>query len=793
MPFTSLRPNLLALAITLGSSLSPYALAEGAHHFDIPAAPLGETLSRIARDTGHVLSVSPELLRDKQAPAIRGEMTEQQAVEQALQGSGLRLGVTPGGTWNLYPAAESGALELGATTVGAVLLGATTEGTGSYTTGVTSTATRLGLSLRETPQSVSVVTRQQMDDQNMQSLEDVAKAATGITTSKGYGTERPLYFSRGFQVSDLQFDGVPSSISEDFSMDVLSGNNMAIYDRVEIVRGANGLLQGAGNPSAAINLVRKRPTDSYKLKAEVSAGSWDNYRTQVDVGGPLNEQGTLRGRTVVLYNSGNSYVDRAEKDNQLFYAIGEADLSDATTISLGAVLQRDYHDGYDWGGLPTRNNGSFYPFSRSTSMAADWTHLNKLNRTLFADVRHQLNDDWKLTVNASTTWSNADFLAFYGYHQSGDDMLLYTNDTKYDQAQSSLDATLNGNFEWLGRKHDLVFGASARRDRLINESRYNSNTITVDIPTYDPGAVPAPVYAYERMAYRNKRKDKGLYGAVRLNPLDDLHLIAGSRVSWVDYQSKGPDSGDRFTENAKLIPYAGVVYDLSELTSLYASYTEIYKLQSNYDISNKLLQPMTGSNYEVGMKNEFLDGRLNTAIALFQVDLAHMPDEVVGAPRICGPGRSSRCYEEGGKVRNRGFDVEVSGEILSGWNGVLGYTYSHPEYVTGTKKGTIYATETGPQRLFKLASTYQLPGALQDWRVGGNVYHQSRIYRGMVEQGAYNLVDFNAHYTVSDNLSVQLNLNNAFDKKYYSSIYDTSGGNYMGAPRNFAITLRYEN
>lgn len=103
------------------------------------------------------------------------------------------------------------------------------------------------------------------------------------------------------------------------------------------------------------------------------------------------------------------------------------------------------------------------------------------------------------------------------------------------------------------------------------------------------------------------RKDKGIYAATRLNPTDDLHVILGSRLSWVDYDTQGPWETDRFKEDRKVIPYGGIVYDITDKTSVYASYTEIYKLQSNYSVDNKLLAPTTGSNYEIGLKNELFD------------------------------------------------------------------------------------------------------------------------------------------------------------------------------------------
>lgn len=345
--------------------------------FTIVAQPLDSALTRLADQAGLRIIFNSDEISGMRSAGLRGAYTINEALEQLLRGSGYGYEYVNDKTLTLRKiAADSSALELGATDVNALGLGATTEGTGSYTTGLTSTATRLGLSPRETPQSISVVTRQQMDDQNMQSLEDVAKAATGISTVKGFGTERPLYYSRGFQVDDLQFDGLPSSVTESFSMDVMSVNNMAMYDRVEIVRGANGLMQGAGNPSAAINMVRKRPTREYQLKAEISAGSWDNYRTQLDVGGPLNAEGTLRGRTVLMYNTKNSYQDYAGKDNQLFYAIGEADLSDATTVALGASFQQDNNNGYDWVVCPptwTAARTTSRARSRSPASGPIWT------------------------------------------------------------------------------------------------------------------------------------------------------------------------------------------------------------------------------------------------------------------------------------------------------------------------------------------------------------------------------------------------------------------------------------
>ncbi|WP_426811138.1 TonB-dependent siderophore receptor [Pseudomonas sp. WOUb67] len=786
--------QLPALALTLALPLAAQAQDQQLT-LNIPAQPMSSALQAFAEQTGVQVLYEPGAVQNLRSGALNGRYKLDESVRILFRESGLRYQLRDN-TLTLQASHESdSAMLLDATSIQSAALGATTENTGSYTTGVTSTATRLGLSPRETPQSVSVVTRQQMNDQNMQSLEDVAMAATGINTVKGFGTERPLYYSRGFQVDDLQVDGLPTSVTESFSMDVMSVNNMAMYDRVEIVRGANGLLQGAGNPSAAINMVRKRPTRDYQLKAEIGAGSWDNYRTQLDVGGPLNAEGTLRGRTVLMYNNRNSYQDYAGKENQLFYVIGEADLSDSTTLTVGGSLQQDNNNGYDWGGLPTHKDGSFFDFSRSTSLAGKWAYLDKLNRNVFADIKHSFNEDWNLTVATNLIWSNADFLAQVGYHTADSDSMMqyYPNSARYDDEQINLDAALNGAFNLGGQKHEVVVGTSMRRDRLQYVTGSPAIYPKVDVLDFDSSQFPKPEIVGDLTPSRHVRKDKGIYAATRLNPTDDLHVILGSRLSWVDYDTQGPWETDRFKEDRKVIPYGGIVYDLTDQASVYASYTEIYKLQSNYSVDNKLLAPTTGSNYEIGLKNELFDGRLNTSLALFQVDLTGLPQVVPEAGRVCGPNRDARCYTEGAKVRNRGFDAEVSGELMPGWNASMGYTYSHPKYVAGASKGDTYGTENSPQRLFKAATTYQLPGELDQWRVGTSIYHQSKLYLNNITQSAYNLVDLNANFRVNQNVSVQLNLNNVFDEKYYTAIFSPDTGNYYGAPRNFALTLRYEN
>lgn len=790
-----------ALALSFAGSLMATASAWAQPlAYDIPAGNLGETLSQFGAASGVMITFSSGETSGLNSPGLHGSYELQEGFAQLLRGSGLRVTQVGEKRYVLTKAESGSSLELGATTINGAGLGAVTEGSGSYTTGSTATATKLAMSLRETPQSVTVITRQRMNDENAQSLDDVARTTPGITYTK-IGTERSTYYSRGFEINDLQFDGIPTNISENYSMDVMSTSNMAIYDRVEVVRGANGLMQGTGNPSAAINLVRKRPTRDFRLGAELGAGSWDNYRSQIDVSGPLDDEGRFRGRAVAYYSTGNSFRDGAGKDNQLLYLVGEADLDESTTLTVGATIQQDRNNSYDWGGLNTRTNGSFYPLSRSASLAGDWAYLDKTNYTVFSDLTHQFDNDWKLTLALNAITSDAQFLSSYPArvtsNPTGNQYTLPISKVGYDDRQYGLDLYTTGPFSALGREHQLMFGANLRRDDFDAAIYKATNTPSIDITSYDWSNIPTPIVnPSSRADYNYVRKDKGVYGATRLSVTDSLSLILGSRVSWSEYDIDSPSTVDSYKENRHVVPYAGLVYDLDTHHTLYASYTEIYKTQSYFGLGNKLLQPIEGDNYEVGIKGEYFDGRLNTSLALFQTNLSHMPEAIAGAS-TCGVTGTSSCYEEGGKVQNNGFEIEINGQPVEGWNLGAGFTYSDPEYVAGKNKGTDYYTRI-PRRLLKLSTDYRLPGNLHQWRVGGEVFAQSRTYTQAstydIEQGGYALVNLHLNYQIDDHFNVQYNLNNALDKTYYQTLPTSNnfGGLYYGEPRNFAVTLRYQ-
>ncbi len=783
----------------LGWALATAAVhaADPAQSYQIAPGPLGRALAEVAATAGIALSFDPALTQGRQSPALSGNHTPREALQRLLAGSGLGLVQRADGSYTLQrlpqPQGKEGATLAEVRVEAQAEHSGTTEGTGSYTQAERSTtATGLGLTLRETPQSVSVVTQQQMRDANMQSLDDVTEALPGVTYSK-LGTERSYFYSRGFQITDLQVDGLSTSMAESYSADAMSLNNMAIYDRVEVVRGANGLLQGSGNPSAVINLVRKRPTREFQMSAEVGAGSWADYRAQLDVSGLLNAAGTLRGRAVLFDNQANSFKQGAETDNRMLYAIVEADLGAATTASLGFSAQRDNHQGYDWGGFNTREDGAFYHLDRSASQAGPGAHLNRDNYTVFGDVKHRLGNGWNLTAAFNAVHSKASFVANYPARVSGSSQTLSWVDAEYTDKQIAFDLHATGPYTLFGRQHQLMLGLSSRRDNFDYDIYAAQGSQTIDVTSFDFSSIRVPGFSNTPTFYTLERNEKGASIATRLRATDALSIIVGSRLSWSDYSSRSPYTTASFDSGRQFIPYAGVVYDLSPAHALYASYTDIYSIQQYYSPSG-LLDPVEGKNYEAGVKSQFFDGRLQTALAVFQTDQLNLP-VALNVPSTCGLSGATRCYTEGAKVRNRGIDLEVTGSPTPGWNVAVGFTFSDPEYVAGPNAGKDYNT-TLPRKVFKASTDYRLPGG--QWRVGGSVQAQSAMFHEgpgfHIRQGGYTLLNLHAGYQFSSHLRLQLNVRNALDKHYYQSIPTNNnyGGVFVGTPRSFAVTLRYE-
>lgn len=653
--------------------------------------------------------------------------------------------------------------------------------------GVT-TLGKVPLKPRELPQSASVIDHERLEQQNLFSLDEAMQQATGVTVQP-FQLLTTAYYVRGFKVDSFELDGVPALLGNTAS----SPQDMAIYERVEILRGSNGLLHGTGNPAATVNLVRKRPQREFAASTTLSAGRWDRYRAEVDVGGPLSASGNVRGRAVAAYEDRDYFYDVADQGTRLLYGVTEFDLSPDTLLTVGAQYQH-IDSITNMAGVPMAKDGSNLGLSRDTYLDVDWDRFKWDTYRAFGSLEQQLGGGWKGKVSAE--YQEADSRLRYAGSfgaidpQTGDGGQLMGAAYKFKSIQRSLDANLNGPVRLFGLTHELLGGVTyAQGETRQDTARFlNLPNTPVNVYRWDPHGVPRPQIGQYTSPGTTTTTQKGLYALGRIKLAEPLTLVVGGRESWWDQDTPAT----RFKPGRQFTPYGGLIWDFARDWSWYVSYAEVYQPQADRQTWNsEPLSPVEGKTYETGIKGELADGRLNLSLAAFRIDLENNPQEDPDHP---GP-PNNPFYISGGKVRSQGFELEGTGYLTPYWSLSAGYTYTSTEYLKDSQNdsGTRYSTFT-PRHLLRLWSNYDLPWQDRRWSVGGGLQAQSDYsvdYRGVsMRQGGYALVNMRLGYKIDEHWTAAVNVNNLFDRTYYQSLSNPNWDNRYGEPRSFNVSLR---
>ena len=656
-----------------------------------------------------------------------------------------------------------------------------TEGTNSYTTKSMSTATKLNLSAKQTPQSVLVFTRQKLDDQNITSYQELLAKTPGVTLNQW--DERVYPTARGFDLDYYLFDGIPTYAINDDADDP----DLAIYDRVEIVKGANGLTTGAGNPAMGMNFIRKH-ANSKDLTGTVdlSAGSWNNYSSLVDVQSALNKKGNIRARVVAKHQDKESYMDNYEKSTDVIYGVVDMDLTDTTFASIGASVEDIDRSGIRWGGMPAfYSDGTRATFDNSKTLSDDWTAWNIKTTNYYADLKQYFLNDASINLSLSRKEIDADGnLAYFGGtvdKTTGNPVIgpndfgLYGYGFTNRREENNIDLYTSIPFEVAKLNQELIIGTMYNKSEKvknnytssINWTTFNFNQISITEPTYTasyPGGL-------------EETTQKGTYLAGKISLMEDLKLISGLRVSDWEYKNENNTKNREF--NNELTPYAGLIYDLNKNHSVYTSYTSIFKPQDKKSSSGDYLDPVEGNNYEVGLKSEYFEGDLNTSLTLFRIE-----QDGVGEDTGNVNGSLESIYEAKDGVVSKGFEIGTSGKVTDNFSLDFGLANFEAKNADGSKFNTNSSRTTA-----NLFGKY----TLNDYRFGGGLNYKSKYYTdtsyGRITQDAFITTDLMAGYKVNKNLDLQLNVNNIFDKEYYSGI----GVNSMvyGDPRNATLGMKY--
>lgn len=815
------------------------SIAANQRSYSIPAGSLNTVLMRFLSESGVLLSGSTELTQGRNSPGVQGSYSQSAALAALLAGTGLEAVPDAQGRYVLRPvpavtheAPSSDASMLAQVTVAAQAdRDGTTEGTGTYTPRATRSATRMPLSLRETPQSVTVITSQQIEDRGITGLAQAMETTPGMRVQTDMA--RPTLYSRGLAVSNLQVDGNPMFPSGQ-ALTSIQNDNMIVYDRIEVLRGANGLLTGPGDPSGTITLVRKRPTREFQAHVQGGFGSWGNRFGDADISGSLNQSGTVRGRVAAGAYGGDNFIENNGREGEALLATVEVDLTPRTVARLGYQ-----HDQYKIEGMSSStsvplwySNGMPYDAARSLNRESSRSVLEHRARNLFVGLEHAFDNAWAFQgtvdlsrrdmMHASRIFSMS--MPNYPDPSGLGATLSSTVPRPTDDSQWAYNFDFQGPVTLFGREHRLMFGASGwERKRDSNEVFENLSgrppaSFAANYPTrLAPNWALAYPWSFTGFA-RSKQytEQHGVFAAARWNLADSLKVITGVRVTnyktYTDLYNGQTGALTQANSGAhavrrEITPYVGAVWDFHPNLSAYASYADIFKPQNLYDSSDNLLEPVVGKNYEMGVKGEFLDGRLNASAAIFRMVQDNLGERDPNFPTgYLTPGGNTPYRSAGKGITTRGFEAEVSGSLRPGWNIGAGYTYARSKNAAGDAYDP-----NQPEHLLRVFTTYRMQG---DWSgltlgVGGSwnsaisrvLQRPTGAYRPNgqpvtadyeLRQGGVWLLNAMVRYEFTPKLSLMLNVENLLDKKYYNSIESWAPVAIYGTPRRWRATLRYQ-
>ncbi|MDT0605089.1 TonB-dependent siderophore receptor [Thalassotalea sp. W431] len=671
---------------------------------------------------------------------------------------------------------------------------------GSYLKGYNahsaSGASRLELDIIDIPQSVSVITASQMKDYQLTNIDAVLDTATGVNVER-IETDRTYYTARGFDITNFQVDGVGLPLS--------SGNNHAdedtsIYDRIEVIRGANGLMTGVGNPSATINFIRKRPTAENEININGTLSSWDNQRLELD--GSYNFTDSTAIRTVIVKQDADSYLDRYHKEKNVFYVFLAHQLTENTKFSLSHTINDSQATGNNWGANPLfYTDGSATNYDISTSTSADWSYWDISKENTVLEVSHAFDNGWQLrgTYSHKSTDEDSELFYVYGTPDKSTELGLfgyaseYDNDDKHDL----IDIYLSGEFEFFGREHEFVVGAnhssmSGEELSLYDYTTGNGFPVMPPLTEWD-GNTPKATFADGKTGSDVSRDQKALYFTARFSLTDHFHLTAGGRQN--DWEIKGESySVVQDASDEQFIPYIGGVYQITDNLVAYASYTETFVSQTELDINNNVLAPITGKSQEVGIKSNLFDDKFLATVTYFETS----QENVARYDDRSSPGDSRFIGTKG--VESSGFEFDLAGELLPGLQTSIGFTHFNIDVEDEIDANVADYT---PETLFKVAATYRVP-QVEGLSLGINMRWQDEISRlqGVVAEGfsnagqeiitkqkAYAVVGLMARYEFTEQLALTLNAYNVTDEQYINSLYWAQG--YYAAPANYSATISW--
>jgi iron complex outermembrane receptor protein len=739
--------------------------------FSMAAKPLPQALSDFSRITGISVVYTDEAPYGITAPAVSGQLSAEQAMQRLLAGSGFTFRRTDGHTLVLEPLPTAGALNLGATTITSVMDQST-----SYQPPDTSSVMRTSASLQEIPQTVNIVPAQVIRDQTPRNLDDALANVSGITQGNTLGSTQDSVMTRGFG------DNRNGSIMRD-GMPIVQGRGMnATVDRVEVLKGPASLLYGIQDPGGVVNMVSKKPELEQYNALTVRGSTYGEVKN--GSGGTFDSTGAL-GESGLAYRM---VLDHEDEDYWRNYGVHRETLVAPSLAWFGentkllfAYEHREFLTPFDRGTVIDPRDNHPLDIPRDRRLDEPFNNMEGRSDLYHFEADHQLNDNWNAHFGYS--WNRETYDASQ-VRVTAIDTNKGTLTRSMDGTQNALStdrfttASLEGNVDVAGMRHDVVFGIDDEYRKIYREDLIRQKSLTTFSylnPVYGREVAGTTVSPADS-AQTDKLRSDSVFLQDSIHLTDQWILVAGGRFQEYDqYAGKGvPFKANTDSNGQKWVPRAGLVYRYTDELSFYGSYTESFKpnstiapLSGSSTVLDGSVAPEEAKSWEVGARLD-MPGRVTGNVALFDIKKRN-----VLVANSEGP---VTLYSAAGEVRSRGLELDLSGQLSERWSMIGSYAYTDAE-----------VTEDPDYKGKKLQNVAKNSGSLSvvyDFGsvIGGDQLRVGAGARYVGERAGNAVNDFELpSYTVADafatydtqldgqRVKFQLNVKNLFDRTYYTS------------------------
>lgn len=782
-------PALASLALLCMLPLSSWA-ADPTHdirttRYAIVAQPLASALAQFARQNHLQLSFDAALAQDKMAPAVNGELSERQALGQLLNHSGLSWTLTDDRTLLLFLQPDSSALNLAPSIITSDTFFERADGpVQGYRATRSATGTKTDTALRDIPQSIQVVSRQVLEDQQVNNLGDALTNVSSVQRGNSHGGSSESFVIRGFKATTYAVDGmlINPLVSRPEAL-----RDLANVERVEVLKGPASVLYGRGNPGGLINLVTRQPSFTPEAQVKAQAGSYDFYRLEANASGPLDEAKTLAGRITVAAQTDRGFRDTFRDSKRTYIAPTlRWEPTDSTRVDAGAEYI-DQTSPFDRGLIP--QNGKIR-MNADRYLQEPWSRDKADKVSVWYRAEHDVND-W-LTLRQMTRWdqSHKDRYVVDLRTLGADGRTLSRRATDGDERIKTLDMQFEAiaRFATAGLNHTALAGFEyIDGKRNVDSDRASLASIDIFKPVY--GAQPGTFAFNEMTDY--KVESYSFYLQDQIDLSEQWKLIVGARYDDTRQRNSTTNAAYEVSKTnidpSKVSPRLGLVYQPTDWLALYASYSTSFTPQSDIQRSGSVLDPEEGKQYEIGAKVDVIPDRLSATLSVFEITR-----ENVAAPDPTDDNYSVQTGEQ----RVRGIELDVTGTPLQGWEIIGNLSALNAKVTKDTTIEVGNRLEGVPIMSGSIWSSYQLQGGpLRGLGFGAGVIavgeRQGDIDNSYDVSG-YARIDASVFYDINERVRVSLNGRNLTDRKYIETVAGTDG-NYAGAPASAiaAVSVKF--